>query len=140
MKSILLASALWLLVAFLIAMSAGKFIEGVRRRHRQRSERPSLAPTGTYGGSGMDQRANVDPARGITVLSFTRKEVRAMSGLQLLIERYVGQLKELETRRADTKCKVEIVTEASRLLAEEGLSDEYPPDRPAEDGTYQKDR
>jgi hypothetical protein len=47
-----------------------------------------------------------------------------MSGLQLLIERYVRQIKELETRMADAKHKLEIVMEASRLLAEEGLSDD----------------
>jgi hypothetical protein len=34
---------------------------------------------------------------------------------------------------ADVKHKLEIVMEASRLLAEEGLSDEYPPDRPGEE-------
>ena len=63
-----------------------------------------------------------------------------MSGFQLLIEKYVAQIKELETRMAETKHKLEIVMEASRLLAEEGLSDEYPADRPAEDRTHQKDR
>jgi hypothetical protein len=72
----------------------------------------------------MDERANLDSPREITVLSFTRKEVRTMSGLQLLIERYVRQIKELETRMADAKHKLEIVMEASRLLAEEGLSDD----------------
>ena len=62
-----------------------------------------------------------------------------MSGVQSVIERYVGKIKELETRMADAKHKLEIVMEASRLLAEEGLSDEYPPDRPGEEKSYQKD-
>ena len=63
-----------------------------------------------------------------------------MSSLRVLIEKYVTQMKELEGRIADTKHKLEIVMEASRLLAEEGLSDEYPSDRSGEDRTYQKDR
>jgi len=63
-----------------------------------------------------------------------------MSSLRVLIEKYVTQMKELEGRIADTKHKLEIVMEASRLLAEEGLADEYPSDRSGEDRTYQKDR
>jgi len=55
---------------------------------------------------------------------FTKqKEATTMSGLQSLIERYVSQLKELETRMADIKHKLETVMEASRLLEEEGLSE-----------------
>ncbi len=55
---------------------------------------------------------------------FTKqKEASTMSGLQSLIERYVSQLKELETRMADIKHKLETVMEASRLLEEEGLSE-----------------
>ena len=54
------------------------------------------------------------------------EEVYTMSSLHLLIEKYVDQLKELETRMADLKHKLEIVMEASRLLAEEGLSDDGP--------------
>ena len=46
-----------------------------------------------------------------------------MSGLQSLIERYVGQLKELEARMTDVKRKLEIITEASRLLEQDGLSE-----------------
>ncbi|MGA2106654.1 MAG: hypothetical protein ABSH25_03335 [Syntrophorhabdales bacterium] len=61
------------------------------------------------------------------------KEAYAMASLRALIEKYVAQIKELETRMADVKHKLEIVMEASRLLAEEGLSDEYPPDRPGEE-------
>jgi len=45
-----------------------------------------------------------------------------MSGLQSLRERYVAQLKELEIRIAEIRHKLGIVTEASRLLEEEGLS------------------
>ncbi len=72
---------------------------------------------------------------------FTKqKEAIAMSSLHALIEKYVSQMKELETRMADTRRKLEIVMEASRLLVEEGLSDEYPPDRSGEDRTHQKDR
>ena len=52
------------------------------------------------------------------------KEVCTMAGLHALIEKYVTQIKELETRMAETKHKLEIVMEASRLLAEEGLSDD----------------
>jgi hypothetical protein len=54
------------------------------------------------------------------------KEVRTMSGLQLLTERYVTQLKDLETRMAEVKHKLETVMEASRLLQEEGLSENGP--------------
>ena len=68
------------------------------------------------------------------------KEAYEMSSLRVLIEKYVTQMKELEGRIADTKHKLEIVMEASRLLAEEGLADEYPSERSGEDRTYQKDR
>ena len=68
------------------------------------------------------------------------KEVGTMAGLHPLIEKYAAQTKELETRMEETKHKLEIVMEASRLLAEEGLSDEYQPDRPGEERSYQKDR
>jgi len=52
------------------------------------------------------------------------KEAHAMAGVHALIEKYVAQIKELETRLAETKRRLEIVMEASRLLTEEGLSDE----------------
>ena len=52
------------------------------------------------------------------------KEGRIMAGLHALIEKYVAHIKELETRMAETKHKLEVVMEASRLLTEEGLSDE----------------
>jgi|WetSurMetagenome_2_1015567.scaffolds.fasta_scaffold192046_2 hypothetical protein len=59
---------------------------------------------------------------------FTKqKEVRIMSGLQLLTEKYVTQLKDLETRMVEIKHKLETVMEASRLLEEEGLSEDGPP-------------
>ena len=48
-----------------------------------------------------------------------RKEVMTMSNLNVLIERYTAQMKELETRMADTKHKLEIVLEATHLLVEE---------------------
>ncbi len=46
-----------------------------------------------------------------------------MTGLQLLVERYGTRLRELETRLTETKHRLEIVSEASRLLDEEGLSE-----------------
>lgn len=49
-----------------------------------------------------------------------------MSGLATLIERYVKQLEELESRMKDTKHKLEVTMEASRLLEEEGLSEDGP--------------
>ena len=55
------------------------------------------------------------------------KEVRTMSGLKMLTGKYVAEMKELETRLADVKHKLEIVLEASRLLEEEGLSEDNPP-------------
>ena len=56
-----------------------------------------------------------------------------MSNLHLLIEKYLSQVKELETRLTDLRHKIEVVMEASRLLAEEGLSDEYSPSHFGED-------
>jgi hypothetical protein len=50
-----------------------------------------------------------------------------MSGLQLLTEKYVTKLKELEAESQDVKHKLETVMEASRLLEEEGLSEGYAP-------------
>jgi hypothetical protein len=55
-----------------------------------------------------------------------RKEVGKMSGLNLLIEKYENRLKELETQMEEVKRKLEVVTEASRLLKEEGLSEDEP--------------
>jgi hypothetical protein len=68
------------------------------------------------------------------------KEVRTMSGLQLLTEKYVTQLKELETRMGEVKRKLETVMEASRLLAEEGLSEDGPAVRFNENRTVPEDR
>jgi hypothetical protein len=138
MKSILAASAVWLLIALFMAVLIGKLIKGVRRRDRPQLKALFSAST-VNGGSEMERPANTDNPRGNTVLPLTRKEVRTISGPQSLIERYVSQLKELETRMADTKHKLDTVMEASRLLVEEGLSDEYPPDRSGEERTYQKD-
>jgi hypothetical protein len=69
-----------------------------------------------------------------------RKEAITMSNLNVLTEKYVAQMKELKTRMADTKRKLEIVLAASRLLVEEGLSDEYPPRILPMKREYQKDR
>lgn len=56
---------------------------------------------------------------------FTKcKEVDEMTGLNLLIEKYETRLTELETQVAEIKRKLETVTEASRLLSEEGLSED----------------
>ena len=52
------------------------------------------------------------------------KEAYTMAGLHTLMERYVAQIKELESRMADTRHKLEVVMEALRLLTEEGLSEE----------------
>jgi hypothetical protein len=49
-----------------------------------------------------------------------------MSGLELLTEKYVTRLKELEAQEEEVKHKLETVMEASRLLAEEGLSEDAP--------------
>ena len=49
-----------------------------------------------------------------------------MSSLHALIQRYVKQLEELEVRTKDVKHKLETVMEASRLLEEEGLSEDTP--------------
>jgi hypothetical protein len=55
-----------------------------------------------------------------------RKEVGKMTGLNLLIEKYTTRLKELEAQMEEVKRKLEVVTEASRLLKEEGLSEDEP--------------
>jgi predicted TIM-barrel fold metal-dependent hydrolase len=62
-----------------------------------------------------------------------RKEAMTMSKLNVLTERYMAQMKELEARMAQTRHKLEVVLEASQLLVEEGLSDEYPSDRSSEE-------
>jgi hypothetical protein len=68
---------------------------------------------------------------------FTKpKEVRMMSGLHLLTEKYVTQLKELETRMTEIKHKLEIVMEASRLLEEEGLVEDGAPGLSTEPRTF----
>jgi hypothetical protein len=125
-KSIVLASVLWLLLAFLMAVLAGKLIKGVGRRHRPRSDSPFPAFTGARRGPGrIGEQALTSPAKILSHPSL-HKKVRTMSGPQLLVERYIGQLKELEARMADVKHKLEIVTEVSRLLEEEGLFEGNP--------------
>ncbi len=51
-----------------------------------------------------------------------------MSNLHILMERYINQIKDLESRMADAKRKLEVVMETTRLLEEEGLSEESPSD------------
>jgi hypothetical protein len=60
----------------------------------------------------------------------TKKEEKVtMSNLHTLTEKYMAQVKELETQLADVRHKLEVVMEASRLLAEEGFSDDYSSNR-----------
>jgi len=127
MKSIVLASALWLLLAFLMAVLVGKLIKGVGRRHRPRSDTPFSASAGLRGSPGrIGEQTSTLPGKILSHPSL-HKKVRTVSGLQLLIERYVAQLNELEARMADVNRKLEIITETSRLLEEEGLSEANPP-------------
>ena len=49
-----------------------------------------------------------------------------MNNLQFLIDKYTEKVAELETQILDIKRKLNIVTEASRLLEEEGLLEESP--------------
>jgi predicted RNase H-like nuclease (RuvC/YqgF family) len=55
-----------------------------------------------------------------------RKEVNEMTGLKLLIEKYETRLSELETQMSEVKRKLETVTEALRLLKEEGILEDDP--------------
>ena len=127
MKSIVLASALWLLLAFLMAVLVGKLIKGVGRRHRPRSDRPFSPSAELRASPGrMGEQTSTLPGKILNHPSL-HKKVRTVSGLQLLIERYVVQLKELEARMADVNHKLEIMTETSRLLEDEGLSEANPP-------------
>jgi hypothetical protein len=68
------------------------------------------------------------------------KEVYAMSGLTVLIQRYVKQLEELETSMKEVKHKLETVMEASRLLEEEGLSEDNPSEGFKENRTFLENR
>jgi hypothetical protein len=74
----------------------------------------------------VGQKVDGDRDEVINERPTTHKEVRLMSSLLMLIERYTIQVKELETRMADVKRKLEVVLEASRLLKEEGLADDDP--------------
>jgi hemerythrin-like domain-containing protein len=69
---------------------------------------------------GVGQHSGLDSTQEI----LTHKEVRVMSNLQTLIQRYETQLKELEIRTAEIKHKLEIVSEAAVLLEQEGLSED----------------
>jgi hypothetical protein len=53
-----------------------------------------------------------------------KKDAPRLSGLNVLIQRYAKQLEELQVRIAKIKERLEIATEAARLLEEEGLSDD----------------
>ncbi len=64
--------------------------------------------------------------RPLLTFSVETKEELDMSNLHVLIQRYVKQLEELETRAKEVKHKLETVMEASRLLEEEGLSEDTP--------------
>ena len=55
-----------------------------------------------------------------------RKEVNEMTGLKLLSEKYETRLSELETQMGEVKRKLETVTEALRLLKEEGILEDDP--------------
>jgi hypothetical protein len=82
----------------------------------------------------VGQKVDGDSYEVINERPTTHKEVRLMSSLLMLTERYTIQVKELETRMADVKRKLEIVMEASRLLEEEGLTDDSP--QPFTEKTY----
>jgi hypothetical protein len=62
-----------------------------------------------------------------------------MAGPHALIEKYAAQIRDLETRVAETKRRLEVIMEASRLLAEEGLADEQP-ERSGRGRIWQEDR
>ena len=103
---------------------AGRFIKGVRRRHWQRTDAPLLDSAGTNGWTAGKE--NLQAPLADIMSSPLQEEERLLSDLQWLIERYAGQLKELEARSADVRRKLEIAVEASRLLEEEELSEDCP--------------
>ena len=126
MKIILLALAIWLLVCFVMVVFARRFTKFVGRKHRPRSDGPSPVAIRVYRHLDRGTTKSETP-RGNNILSLPHKEVRVMSGLQLLTEKYVTRLKELEAQVEDVKHKLEIVMEASRLLEAEGLSEDGHP-------------
>jgi len=124
MKLILLALAIWLLISFPMGVFAGRFIKGVRRRHLPRTRAQLSDSMGTNGGAA--EQENVQTPLEDIMSSPPRGEERFLSDLQWLIERYEGQLKELEAHTADVRHKLEIAVEASRLLEEEEFSEDCP--------------
>jgi hypothetical protein len=137
MRIMLLAEVMWYSLCFLMAVIAWWFVRLMMRGLRPRSGGPFPASTGAYGNR-LTAKSETPPEG--NVLFLARKEVRRMSGLQSLTEKYVAELKELETRMKDVKRKLETVMEASRLLEEEGLSEDSPPSRFGEDRTYTEKR
>jgi len=116
MKGILLASASWLLVSFLLSLLVGTFIRGWRRKRL-------LRPDGVPRASAERQEPLAD-LRTYREKSRPPREDRVAPALRALAGKYGTRMKELEARMAETRHKLEILTEVSRLLAEEGLSDE----------------
>jgi hypothetical protein len=92
--------------------------------HKAPATEPAIPPKKECGTLAL-RRAYVIPSR-LLVVSILRKEVRATSPLELLTEKYHNQLRELETRLAEVKGKLETVMEASRLVEEEGFSRDSP--------------
>jgi hypothetical protein len=94
----------------------------VVRNHRQ----PHLTPPWKRNVALLYEEVHTASDLQMLMSSFKDKEVGTMSGLQLLTEKYVNRLKELEAQVEDVKHKLEIVMEASRLLEGEGLSEDTP--------------
>jgi len=61
-----------------------------------------------------------------------------MVGLHLLIEKYIAELEELESSMAEVKRRLQVVTEAFRLLEEEELSEDCPSEQPRADVEEEK--
>lgn len=127
MKNFLIVLAIWLLLSFLVVPLIGGFVKFIRarKRHRPQWDGSFTVSTGAKGG-GDELTTKYDTPRESNILFFAPKKVPKMSSLQLLTEKYITQLKALETQMADVKHKLEIVTEASRFLEEEGLSEDGP--------------
>jgi hypothetical protein len=99
----------------LVSINANRLKEGLEKREavQGRTEKPADPD---------DQAQDRSDAYCLT----QQKEESDMSSLHVLIQRYVKQLEELEMRTKEVKHKLETVMEASRLLEEEGLSDDTP--------------
>ena len=110
MKDILLVSASWLVVSFLISLLVGKLITGRRPRHPSRSGGVLPASGGEPQRSLTDRRADLQTCREKS-LSLREDDV----ALHVLTEKHAAHRKELETRMAQIKDKLEVVPEASRM-------------------------